>query len=124
MRERVDKNTHRTGASGIGLDKNDVRISALNIEIEAKNAATFNLTEDWAQVERQLTTGNIGVLALRHPKYPEFEKTLVVMDFGDWIDLLQGQKEEINIINNKDDSLKYAIIRAKEVINSLLKKLE
>ena len=53
LRESLDVNTHPTSASGAGLDKNDIRIPSLNIEIEAKNAATFNLQADWDQTKAQ-----------------------------------------------------------------------
>ena len=124
LREQVDKDTHRIPGSGSGLDKNDLRIASLNIEIEAKNADEFKIPGDWAQVERQLTTGNVGVLAIRHPQRPEFEKTLIVMDLGDWIDLLQGAAGKVDIVSNKDPELKYLLRRLKDTIRQVDKKLE
>ncbi|HDY66808.1 MAG TPA: hypothetical protein ENH85_03335 [Candidatus Scalindua sp.] len=124
LRGRVDKKTYAVGGSGAGLDKNDVRIPSLNIEIEAKNAIQVNLTRDWEQVKRQLTTGNVGVLAIRNPKKPEFEEVLIVMSSGDWIDLLLGTKEEVNVISNKDNDLKWAVSNLKESCSKVLRKLE
>ncbi len=124
LRERVDSKTYRIAASGAGLDKNDVRIPSLNIEIEAKNAAQFNIQADWDQVKRQLTTGNVGVLAVRHPKKPEFEEILMVINFGDWIDLLLGTQEEVSVISNKDTDLKWKVRNLKEACTKVLKKLE
>ena len=124
LRGRVDKKTYAVGGSGSGLDKNDVRIPSLNIEIEAKNASKINIISDWEQTKRQLTTGNVGVLIVRHPKKPEFEETLVVIDFGDWIDLLLGMKDEVNVISNKDNDLKWAVSNLKESCSKVLRKLE
>lgn len=103
LRQCVDSNTHRTSGSGNGLDKNDIRIPSLDIEIEAKNQKNISLKDDWKQVESQLTSGNTGVLAIRHPDHPEFQKTLIVMNLEDWIGLLQNQGGE-RVINQVLDS--------------------
>lgn len=124
LRERVDENTHRVIGSGSGLDKNDVRIPSLNIEVEAKNASEYHIGQDWEQVKEQLTMGNVGVLAIRNPKKPEFEETLIVIDLGDWIDLLQGASGEVKVISNKDNDLKWAVRNLKEACNKVLKLLE
>lgn len=91
LRRDLDRHTHRTTGSGNGLDKNDIRVPSLDLEIEAKNAATFNIQADWDQTKRQKTSGNMAVLVVRHPKQPEFKETLVVMDFEDFLALLQSQ---------------------------------
>lgn len=121
LRETVDANTHRTTASGGGIDKNDIRIPSLNLEIEAKNAVgQFNVQGDWEQTKAQRTTGNNAVLVIRHPKRPEFQETLVVMNFEDWIVLLQGQQpqREVSFAAVKEDKWKIQrlIEAAKQVI--------
>ena len=124
LRETIDKDTHRTTGSGSGLDKNDVRISSLDIEIEAKNAEKVNLIKDWEQTKKQETTGNVSVLAIRNPKKPEFKEVLVVMGLNDWIDLLRGATGEAEIISNKDNDLKFKLRRLKDLIGQIDKKLE
>jgi hypothetical protein len=120
LRESLDVNTHPTSASGAGLDKNDIRIPSLNIEIEAKNAATFNLQADWDQTKAQKTSGNIAILAIRHPKQPEFKESIVCMDLEDFIALAQNQggKQEVSFTANSQDrwKLQKLVDSAKEVI--------
>lgn len=124
LRETIDKETHRTVGSGNGLDKNDIRIPSLNIEIEAKNQKTFHLKDDWEQTMRQLTAGNTGVLAIRHCDYPEFKKTLIVMDLEDWISLLQSQHETVEVIEKLDPKNKWVITNAIEANKKLLKLID
>ena len=123
FRERLDKTTHRNYGSGAGLDKNDIRLPAFNIEIEAKNTEKIHLIEDWDQVKRQRTQGNVGVLAIRNPKKPEFQEVMIVIDIGDFIDMAAGVKGEVNIINNQDRELQWAIKGLKEACNKVMRKL-
>lgn len=123
FREGVDQKAYAVAGSGAGLDKMDIRLPNFNFEIEAKNTEKFRLDEDWEQVKRQLTTGNTGVLALRHPKKPEFEETLIVMDIGDFISLLQGSKSEVNIVNNFSEDLKWPLTRLRDDCKAVLKKI-
>jgi hypothetical protein len=120
LRETIDATTHRTYGSGSGLDKNDIRIPKLNIEIEAKNQGVFHLGEDWEQAKRQKTTGNTAILAIRHPRQPEFKETLIVMDLEDWISLIQSSNKDsaVSFTANKDDKwkLQKLIESAKQVI--------
>ena len=120
LQETVDVKTHKTNRSGAGIDKQDVRIPSLNIELECKNAATFNIQHDWEQAKLQKTTGNMSMLAIRHPKKPEFVETLIVMSLNDFIVLAQGQKEEreVSFTANIQDKwkLKRFIDSAKEVL--------
>lgn len=108
FRETLDVNTHRQPGSGAGLEKNDIRLPSLNIEIEAKNSATFHIQSDWEQTKSQRTTGNMAVLAIRHPKKPEFQETVILMDLNDFIVLVQGQqnKIEVSYTANKEDKWK------------------
>lgn len=125
LQQSVDARTHLTTMSGGGIDKHDVRVPSLNLEIEAKNATgQFNLQGDWEQCKRQKTTGNVAVLAIRHPRRPEFQETLIVMDLEDWIALLQGQQEkrEISFTATKED--KYKIQRLVESAKQVIKLYE
>lgn len=125
LRQEIDANTHRTAGSGNGLDKNDIRIPSLNLEIEAKNANNFNIQADWEQAKRQTTLGNKTVLAIRHPRKPEFEETVIVIDFNDFLELLKAQGGTREIIERPEENkqlkykLDYLIRSAKEVIKEL-----
>ncbi len=83
----------RTYGSGNGLDKNDIRLHEYNIEIEAKNQKAIHLIEWWEQLERQTIGNNIGILAVRNPRKPEFESTLAIIELGDFIKLLGNRPE-------------------------------
>lgn len=124
LRAEVDAGAQRTSGSGNGLDKNDIRIPSLNVEIEAKNQGSISLLGDWEQTKRQRTTGNVAVLAIRHPRQPEFRETLVVMDLNDFVDLLKKQGGA-RVVEREPDNrqLKWKIERAASAIRELLKEI-
>lgn len=122
LKKSVDAKTSRNYASGAGLDKNDIRMPGFDIEIEAKNAMTIHLIKDWEQLESQ-TTSNTGVLMIRNPKKPEFNQTLVVMDYEDWKELIKKQKDSVTVENNIDSNLKWKIKRLKDYANEVFKDL-
>ena len=124
FRETLDKDTHRQPASGAGLEKGDVRIPAFNIEIEAKNQSNIHLIRDWEQTKSQRTTGNKAFLAIRNPKEPEFEETLIIMDVNDFIELIKGTTGEISIISNKDNNLLYWSKMLKDTCQKVIKELD
>lgn len=91
FREQLDCKAHQTTASGAGLDKNDVILPSYDIEIEAKNRkGQFSLSSDWKQLKAQKTQ-NMSVLAIRNPSEAEFKETLIVMELGDFIELVIGR---------------------------------
>lgn len=126
IRAEVDSNAHRTPGSGAGLDKNDIRIPSLNLEIEAKNTARTSLLTDWEQTKSQRTLGNKAVLAIRRPDRAEFVETLIVMDFEDFIDLLKNQGGARTVEVEKGDSRekRYKIEQAVRSLKTLLKEYE
>lgn len=89
FRESVDANTQWNRKSGAGLDKGDIRIPSRGLLVEAKNSARVNLLEDWEQAKGQCTGDDRPVLALRNPRRSEFEETLVVVDLGTFLELLE-----------------------------------
>jgi hypothetical protein len=121
FRETVDVNASKTNRSGAGLNKMDVRIPGLNLEIEAKNANTFNLMRDWDQMKSQITSGNMGVLAMRHPRRPEFAETLIVLDLEDFIAILQGQQAEREVSYTADRDTKWKVQRLIDAAKTVLK---
>ena len=124
LKERLDKNAHIVSGSGAGnVMKGDLFIPSLSVVGEAKNADNFNIGPDWEQTKRQAFQDQIPVLFVRHPKKPEFQETLVIMDFGDWLDMAAGQKGEVKVISNKSESLKWAVrnlVEAGKKVNRLL----
>ncbi len=119
----IDPKAHRNYGSGAGLDKQDVRIPSLNIEIEAKNQQTIKLLDWWEQTEKQRTLGNTGILAIRNPKKPEFAQTLIVLDLEDFMEILQGDREPIET-TSEDRKAKWETENAIRSLKSLLKVLE
>lgn len=124
FREQVDSKTARTYGSGNGNDKNDIRIPNKNWEIEAKNCATIHLIKDWEQSRRQTTQGNCTALAIRHPEKPEFQETLIVISLEDFINLLNkdgGQTEVITTFPKED---KYKLQRLIQATKDVMKLYE
>ena len=111
LREHLDSKAQRTYGSGSGLDKQDVRLPNYDIEIEAKNQKAIHLMDWWEQCKRQETSGNKGVLAIRNPRKPEFNEVLIVMGIEDFVDLVEHQKETVEIESNYDPQMKWKLKR-------------
>jgi hypothetical protein len=123
-REIIDAKSFKTSASGAGMDKNDVRIPNFDIEIEAKNQATWKMPEYVEQLKRQRTNGNMSVLAVRNPAKPEFEEVYIIMDFFDWANLVKKQNDKIEVESNFDSKLKWKIANLKRAAQEVFKELE
>lgn len=121
FRETLDSNAHLQPGSGNGLNKNDIRLPALNVEIEAKNQAKFNIVSDWQQTKNQKTSGNMAVLAIRNPQLPEFQETLIVIELNEFIGLLQDTQSSRQVSYSADPKAKYALQRLVEAAKSVLK---
>lgn len=98
FRDQLDCKAHKTSASGVGLDKNDIILPNYNLEIEAKNQNRYHLDVWWRQLKAQKTSGNDSVLAMRNPKKPEFEETIIAMDLDLFIELVKGRDNPPAII--------------------------
>ncbi len=96
LRESVDEKAYAVTGSGAGLDKQDIRLPARNIEIEAKNWDNYAVGEWLDQAESQRTSGNVPVVMARDPKQPEFKRVVVIMELGDWIELINQNVGSIN----------------------------
>jgi hypothetical protein len=123
-RELIDAKAYKTSASGAGLDKNDVRIPNFDMEIEAKNQATWKMPEYVEQLKRQKTNGNMSVLAVRNPAKPEFEEVYVIMDFYDWAELVKKQAEKVEVESNFDPKLKWKVKRLQDAARDVFKELD
>lgn len=120
FRERLDSKAQRTYGSGNGLDKQDVRLPSLDIEIEAKNQKTLKIMDWWEQCKRQ-EFGNMGVLIFRNPRKPEFVENLVVLGLDDFIELAKRKNEKVEVESNYDPQLKWKIRRLKEAAQAVFK---
>lgn len=120
--KELDPKAHRTYGSGSGLDKNDVRLPNFNIEIEAKNQEKIHLIKDWEQLRVQTLGANLGVLAIRNPRKPEFEEVLCVIELNDFIQLCDkrargGRSKKIeHQTRNKGREASYAFSKAREAL--------
>ncbi len=124
VRRELDSGAHRVAGSGSGADKGDIRSPKYNLEIEAKNQEKVHLLEWWEQTKREHTGDNLNVLALRNPRKPEFEEVLVVMDFGDFLNLVKSQQEETEVIGTLSSSMKWELKRLIEITKKVLKLIE
>jgi len=123
LKENLDSKAQRTYGSGNGLDKQDIRLPQFDIEIEAKNQKTIKLIDWWEQCRRQLTSGNMGVLALRNPRKPEFQETLIVMSLEDWTEMVKKQNEKVEIESNFSPGLKWKVKKLKDSAQEVFKEL-
>ena len=104
------------------IQKNRKKKKNYDIEIEAKNrSGQFAINSDWEQLKRQ-KTHNMSVLAIRNPKEPEFKETLIVMELGDFIELVKGRKNSPAIVDLPSD-LKWKVKRLKDSANEVFKYL-
>lgn len=124
FRETLDANAHLQPSSGSGYDKNDIRLPGLNVEVEAKNAKTFNVQADWEQAKAQRTPGNMAVLAVRHPRRSEFLETVVVIDLDDFIGLLQDRSGIREVSFTASKGVKWKVQRLVESAKSVLKEFD
>lgn len=124
LRKEVDAKSSRTYGSGNGLDKNDIRIPNKNWEIEAKNSATIHLIKDWEQSRRQTTEGNCTALAIRNPKKPEFQETLIVISLEDFINLLNKQGGTSEVKAEFDNSMKWKLQKLIQSAKDVMKEIE
>jgi hypothetical protein len=120
----------RTPGSGAGQNKNDLRIPHLNVEIEAKNQEQIHLLKDWEQLKRQTLGDNVGILAIRNPRKPEFEEVLCVIELRDLSTLLRKTSGGVPQQTNGGDTryrstqAKWAFQQAKDSLTKALKHLD
>lgn len=118
--QEIDGEAKRNYASGSGLDKGDIRMPALDFNVEAKNAKQVNLCKDFKQAEDQCISGGIPVLMIRNPKLPEFNQTFVVMDLENWMELVDDKIEGETTL---PDNLKWKIKKLKDSAHEVFKEL-
>jgi len=124
FQETIDKDAYKVSASGAGLDKQDIRCPNLNIEWEAKNySKQLPLKTAFTQAQEQRTEGNIPIVVMRHPDYPEFEKSVVALDLDDFLELL-STNIETTVSKELPKELEWYAKDAKKSAHKLLKELK
>ena len=124
LKETLDCKAQRTYGSGNGLDKQDIRLPQFDIEIEAKNQKTIKLIDWLEQCRRQITGSNMGVLAIRNPRKPEFQEVLIVLSLDDWAELVKKQNETVEVESNYYPKLKWRLKRFLDYGKEVFKELE
>lgn len=124
LRENLDAKAQRTYGSGNGLDKQDICLPSHDIEIEAKNQKTLKVLDWWEQTKSQeAKSGRKSVLIFRNPRKAEGQESLVILDLYDWMELVKGQKGEVEVINNMDSDLKWRVKKLKDAAQEVFKRL-
>lgn len=124
LRENLDAKAQRTYGSGNGLDKQDICLPSHDIEIEAKNQKTLKVLDWWEQTKSQeAKSGRKSVLIFRNPRKAEGQESLVVLDLYDWMELVKGQKGEVEVINSMDNDLKWRVKKLKDAAQEVFKRL-
>lgn len=124
LREHLDSKAQRTYGSGNGLDKNDINLPQFDIEMEAKNQKTLKVIDWMEQTQSQEgKSGRTSVLVFRNPRKAEFQESFVVMDLYDWMTLVKGQNEEVEVIGTLDSKMKWKVKKLKDAANDVLKEL-
>jgi len=124
FRAELDANATKSPASGAGIDKGDVRLGSYNLLIEAKNAKQINLLNWWQQAKDETYGEDSPVLAMRNPKKPEFEETIIAMELETFIELLQNQGGETEVIDTLESRDKYKVKQSIENLKEVLKIFE
>lgn len=96
IRETLDAHAYQPAGSGNGLEKGDVYLPNHDVVIEVKNQSHIKLLEWWEQTEEQ-AHHQMPALIIRHPKFAEEKKTLAVIHFEDFCELLKKQNETVEV---------------------------
>ena len=111
--------------SGSGLDKGDINCS-LPFTIEAKNHEAVSCLKWIDQAKEQAEKSNVSsekwLMVFRDPRFGEFEKVYVTMDFWELLKLLK--KGSAPLIKEPDKSLGFALRRLEQAINEVQKQLQ
>lgn len=122
FKANLDGYSHGTKGSGNGLDKSDINLPQYNIKIEAKNQQTTKLSEWWEQTKSQVFN-ETPVLAIRNPRYAEFQDTLIILSLEDFTELLKNSKEEVVVEHELSYSQKSALENLKSAVTRVIKEL-
>ena len=122
IRENLDAGAYHPKGSGNGLEKGDIYLPNHDIVIEVKNAHTVKIAQWWLQAEEQ-AHNQMPCLIFRHPQFAETKKTLAVVYFEDFVELLKNQSEEITVASQTADyDIREAITKLETSLRTLKKK--
>ena len=114
----------RTPGSGSGYKKGDI-FANIPFTLECKNEKQWHW-ENIDQAQREAQAGSYHkdkwALIVRDPRKPEFEGVYVVIDLGQFLELLKKNQEPL--IKEPDRELSYQLKVLKENIKRILNKLE
>ncbi len=122
IRENLDAHAYTPRGSGNGLEKGDVYLPNHNVVIEVKNQKKVMLGDWWEQAEEQ-AHNQTPALIIRHPNFGEGKKTLAVIYFEDYVDLLQKQSETVEVVETEADyTTREAVLKMETAVKTLKKK--
>jgi hypothetical protein len=111
--------------SGAGLDKGDINCS-LPFTIEAKNHESISCLKWIDQAKDQAEKANKSpekwLMIFKDPRFGEFEKVYVTMDFWELLKLLKKDKEPL--VKSPDKEMSWELKRLIESAKKVLKSLE
>ncbi len=115
----------REAMSGAGFRKGDIA-SNLPFLLECKNEKQTNFLKNIDQSKSQAEIGNFSkdkwALITRDPRYPEFEKVYMTIDF--WEGLKLFKKDSEPRIKAPDMELKWKLERLKNALNAVIKEIK
>jgi hypothetical protein len=122
IRENLDAHAYHPKGSGNGEEKGDVYLPNHDVVIEVKNAHTVKIAAWWDQTEEQ-AHNQTPCLIFRHPRYGETKKTLAVIYFEDYVELLKNQTTEVQVESQVADyEVRDAVTKLESSLRSLKKK--
>lgn len=111
--------------SGAGTRKGDIA-SNLPFLIEAKNDKQVSILKNIDQTVEQARIGNYSsnkwALATRDPRYPEFERIYITIDFWEFLELMKKYSEPR--VKKPDRELKWRLESLKIAVQRVIKELK
>lgn len=123
----LDDRARRTGASGAGLDKNDIstnmQVLGRNVGIECKNQKVMNFQTWWRQVEKACLGYSEPVLVFKFDKEP-MEAAKCVIYFETFLDLVKKAQEPKMAEHMASREERYKVQRLVEAAKAVVKLYE
>lgn len=114
----------REANSGAGFRKGDIASNLLFL-IEAKNEKQVNILKNIDQAVKQARIGNYSsnkwALVSRDPRYPEFDRVYITIDFWEFLGLMKRNSEPR--VKKPDRELKWKLENLKSAIQKVIKEL-
>ena len=117
----LDPRAYRQKGSGSGIWKGD-SWNALDLHIEAKNWAKPAILK-WLKQARKDNVSGFPEVIVWHPPGTSLDKSLVIIEWGHFEELLLGNKEQPVELMDKG-KVKYKARRAVEAVKDLIRELD